>query len=184
MEFGCDRELVRDVLLVIEGRRDIERAGEREKAPFLFPLPLLLFVCLSLEGEKAEIFERRRKCSENFIFFFNSRAKTMPSTTKKSAAAAPQEKKRDFLDESDDDDDAQQPVAALEQQQQPKLRVNEGFAKRLEVRKKEEVKALKRLALPNVGEFDPFSTFLSLVLLRRASRDHDYCIYVIGDHKE
>ena len=42
-------------------------------------------------------------------------------------------KKRDFLDEDDESDDDGLPVAALEQ---PKLRVNEGFAKRLEVRKK------------------------------------------------
>lgn len=62
----------------------------------------------------------------------------MPST-KKNALPAPPQKKRDFLDESDDED--AQPVSALGQ-----LRVNEGFAKRLEVRRrtKEERKALKR----------------------------------------
>lgn len=64
----------------------------------------------------------------------------MPST-RKNALPAPPQKKRDFLDESDDED--AQPVSALGQ---PELRVNEGFAKRLEVRRrtKEERKALKR----------------------------------------
>ena len=59
---------------------------------------------------------------------------------KKNALLAPppaEKKKRDFLDDESDDDDAQ-PVSALEQQQ-PKLRVNESFATRLEVRKEESI---------------------------------------------
>ena len=51
-------------------------------------------------------------------------------------AQEPAKKKRDFLDDESDDDDAH-PVSALEQ---PKLRVNESFAKRLEVRRRKEKK--------------------------------------------
>lgn len=156
-----------------EREETIKRARERGRA-------------LSLSLRLSSLDDREEKSGNlkgdgKFAELIFRKSKTMPKKT--AAPPPPQEpakKKRDFLDDDESDDDDARPVSALEQ---PKLRVNESFAKRLEVRmKKEEALEVQELARCRMsyGSFGACSRGrLDLFLLRRALGDQFVCIYAI-----
>ena len=135
------REIVGDVLSRDQRGEGGGGGGGRTERKRKRSGALVFFFVFSLDEEKVKFF--RKAGPETLfctLFLLHSLSLSLTlsllAMLKKSALPAPPpqeqaKKKRDFLDESDDDD--AQPIAALEQ---PKLRVNEGFAKRLEVRRR------------------------------------------------
>ena len=118
------------------GRRRVSER-KRESAPALSRSPVSLD-----EERKAGNFERA-------IFFFTEKKQRVLSTMLKKNALPPSPpapqaaKKCDFLDDDESDED-EQPVILEAGAAAPKLRVNEGFAKKLEVKKQKKGEALKR----------------------------------------